>query len=104
MTEGSSSKVSAAFVAFGRLRPPAKGQAVDAAASCVCLSVASHSFTMSADAISRLITNITLVVRRRMRHTRRGNQRGGARNQQGEKKTAAVCACVYVCAQLPVAF
>lgn len=85
MTEGSSSKVSAAFVAFGRLRPPARGQAVDAAASCVCLSVASHSLTMSADAISRLITNITLVVRRRMRHTLRGNQRGGARNQLEKK-------------------
>ncbi|TNN87120.1 hypothetical protein EYF80_002875 [Liparis tanakae] len=44
---------------------------------------------MSADAISRLITNTTRVMRSGMRHTRTGNQRGGG-EESTEGKTAVV--------------
>lgn len=59
-----------------------RGRAVVVAASRVCRSVASHRSAMSSDAISRLITNITLALRSGMRHGRRGtNQRCGKRSQ-----------------------
>lgn len=73
------------------------GRAVVVAASGGCCSVASHRTTMSADAISRLSTNITLVVRRRMRHTHVGNQRGGERSQQENGYGVGVCVYVRVC-------
>lgn len=68
------------------------------AASGGCCSVASHRTTMSADAISRLSTNITLVVRRRMRHTHVGNQRGGQRSQQENGYGVCVRVCMFMCA------
>lgn len=53
------------------------------------LRVGTHWLTVSAGAISRLIPNITLVVRRRMRHAHAdGNRRGGARRKQQENVRA----------------
>lgn len=64
------------------------------------LSVASQSLPKSVDAISRLIANIALAVRRRMRHMRRETNVAERAVNRGEKegREKRSCVSVYVCA------